>query len=701
MFILKKDSLLFIFFVLIHLVSFSQKQSYFWYFGNKAGLNFNQTPPQVLTNAKVGSIEGCASISDANGNLLFYTNGLSVVNRDHEIMVNGNGLLGDLSSTNNVVIVPLPGSDSIYYLFTIGATGQALKGFRYSIVNMKLQNGLGEVTAKNLLLDDECFEKLAAVRHCNKKDVWITVRKWNTDQYFTYLVTASGINSTPVVSSTGLVISGLPNNALGTLKFSANGKKFVGVHSFENDVVELMDFDNLTGQLLNPILLKPNVVPVFGSFSGVYGAEFSPDGKLLYISSNNNNTNAASVLYQLDITSMNAATILASKQTLSQTGPWYGGALQAGPDGKIYYAMWKDTSVSVIENPNVYGTGCNYNYNKIFIAGLTEPVQFGLPGFVASDLDTLYTAFDFYRSGSCASTAVNFRLNRTVGVDSVRWFFGDAQESNSINPVHTYAAGGTYNVSVIIYKQDCGAASETITHSVSVALSIGSFLQNDTSLCQIKSLNINALITANQFLWNTGQTSPSIQVNTPGLYWLEIAKDGCSFRDSVQVSLKTPAFVNLGADTLVCINKPVKLEASAIGINSYLWSTGSTTKNIDVSIPGEFWVKVTNIDGCTASDTVTTRWGDCEAYIPSAFSPNGDGLNETFGLVNGISSTIFKLYIYNRYGQVIFTSTDSFARWDGKSKGKPAPVGAYPWMITFKNKDGFIQTNKGMVMLIR
>jgi hypothetical protein len=237
MFILKKGSLLFIFFVLIHLVSFSQKQSYFWYFGNKAGLNFNQTPPQVLTNAKVGSIEGCASISDANGNLLFYTNGLSVVNRDHEIMVNGNGLLGDLSSTNNVVIVPLPGSDSIYYLFTIGATGQALKGFRYSIVNMKLQNGLGEVTVKNALLDDECFEKLAAVRHCNKKDVWITVRKWNTDQYFTYLVTASGINSTPVVSSTGLVISGLPNNALGTLKFSANGKKFIGVHSFENDVV--------------------------------------------------------------------------------------------------------------------------------------------------------------------------------------------------------------------------------------------------------------------------------------------------------------------------------------------------------------------------------------------------------------------------------------------------------------------------------
>jgi len=88
-------------------------------------------------------------------------------------------------------------------------------------------------------------------------------------------------------------------------------------------------------------------------------------------------------------------------------------------------------------------------------------------------------------------------------------------------------------------------------------------------------------------------------------------------------------------------------------------------------------------------------------YIPSAFSPNGDGLNETFGLVNGISTSIFTFYIFNRYGQLVFTTKDPFKKWDGKFKNKPCVSGMYIWMMTYKNKEGFIQTDKGSVMLIR
>lgn len=139
--------LLFFFFLLLSSV-YAQKQTYNWYFGKKVGLNFNQNPPQVLYNGGVNAVEGTASISDANGQLLFYTNGINVVNREHNTMLNGQAIQGDLSSTNNTVIAPIPGNDSLYYLFTIGSTGQSLKGFRYNVINMAGDQGRGEVVQK-------------------------------------------------------------------------------------------------------------------------------------------------------------------------------------------------------------------------------------------------------------------------------------------------------------------------------------------------------------------------------------------------------------------------------------------------------------------------------------------------------------------------------------------------------------------------
>jgi gliding motility-associated-like protein len=531
--------------------------------------------------------------------------------------------------------------------------------------------------------------------------VWITIRKWNTDQYFTYLLTPSGLNFSPIVSSTGLVVGGYENNALGTLKFSADGTKLVAVHSFRNDLVELMDFDNSTGQISNPVLFRPNASAIPSSYSGVYGAAFSPNGRLLYVSSNNDNTTAASVLYQFDISSMDSTSIVASKQLISQNGPFYAGALQAGPDGKIYYATWRDTALSVIESPDNYGASCNFQYNRILMSATGEPIQFGLPNFVSSDMDSMYLPYDFFRSGgSCSSLDVHFIMNKITGADSVKWDFGDGSQSTLFSPTHIYSLGGSYDVSLTIFKNDCGSPSETITHSIPVAFRLGAFLPGDTSFCKIVPFALGASVNANQYLWNTGQTSPAILVSQPGLYWLEIVNNGCSYRDSFQLDVKPSVSIDLGPDVLVCINKPVRISAGSAP-NSYLWNTGSTSSNINISLPGLYWATATNASGCMASDTLKANWGDCAVYIPTAFSPNGDGQNETFGLINGMSSAIFSMYIYNRFGQVVFKSADSFARWDGKFKGKPVPQGNYPWMITYKNKEGFIQTDKGMVMLIR
>jgi len=442
---LKKNILTFLL-ASLSVFAFAQKQTYNWYFGNRVGLNFNQSPPLPLYDATINSLEGSAAMSDNNGKLLFYTNGKYVQNRKHLTMPNGTGLLGDLSSTDNAVIVPMPGNDSMYYLFAIGAAVIDPSVFSYNIIDMKADGGFGDVVVKNTIIEDDVMEKLAAIRHCNKRDVWIVIQKWKTDKYYSYLLTAAGLNPVPVISSTGTVITGQANNAMGTLKFSSKGNKLVACHAFDNDAVQLMDFDNTTGIITNPIVFKPNALP--NNATGTYGAEFSPDGKLLYVSTNISPSQPCN-LYQFDITSNNSATILATKQIISQTTPLYAGALQLGPDQKIYMARFNGNTLSVIDNPNVYGSGCNFILNKINFAGNND-IQFGLGTFLQSYFDSTSNPYDFSRTGDCLDLTVSFTINRLNGIDSVKWDFGDAQQSQVLQPTHTYAAPGFYDVNLIV-----------------------------------------------------------------------------------------------------------------------------------------------------------------------------------------------------------------------------------------------------------
>ena len=111
-----------------------QRQGNIWYFGENAGLDFNSGSPVVLTDGALSTTEGCATISDAEGKLLFYTDGISIWNKNHQVMSNGSGLYGDPSSTQSGVIIPAPGKDNMYYVFTISAGGEG-EGFCYSIVD--------------------------------------------------------------------------------------------------------------------------------------------------------------------------------------------------------------------------------------------------------------------------------------------------------------------------------------------------------------------------------------------------------------------------------------------------------------------------------------------------------------------------------------------------------------------------------------
>lgn len=686
-------------FVITALVA--QKQTNIWYFGTKAGLDFNTVPPKALTNGKAGSVEGSSTVSDNNGKLLFYTNGTVIMNKQHLIMLNGNNLFGDISSTNNTLIVPLPGNDSIYYVFTTGAALQETHEFRYSIVNIKGDGGLGEVINKNIFIEDLIFEKLAGVRHCNNRDVWVVVHKWDSDEYHSYLVTASGLSLTPVNSNTGLVITGYENNAIGTLKFSSKGNSLAAVHAFQNDAVELMDFDNTTGVLSNPIVFHPNSIPKAISFIGVYGAEFSPNGKLLYISSNTSSA-VPCILYQFDITSHNAATIISTKKIIAQTTPWFAGALQTGPDLKIYMAMWQDDGVSVIHNPDVYGPGCNFRFNDILMgpgAG-SEPIQFGLPTFIQSYFDTTANPYDFSRTGTCTDHMISFSINRLSGIDSVKWFFGDGNQSQLLAPTNNYINPGFYNVKLIVYKVDCSGLNDTIKRTIWIT-DQKQFLGNDTSSCSNLQilLGINDINGAN-YLWNTGSVSNFIVSNNPGLYWMEIQQNGCTMRDSVNIFLKPPPIVNVGKDTTVCTNQGIVLNSGNATASNYLWNTGEITQSIFVKKVGEYSVTVTE-NSCIAADTVKVNWGDCDVFIPTAFTPNNDGLNDNFGIINGFTVKNFLLQIFDKWGQPVFSTSEISQKWDGTYKKAKMPNGAYLWILHYVNSKNERKYLNGTVILIR
>ncbi len=168
-----------------------------WYFGFNAGLSFNSTTPTPLTNGQLNSYEGCAVISNSKGNLLFYSDGQQVWNRNHSIMFNGTGLHGHVSTTQGALIVPDPGDTNKYYLFTLDQLGSG-NGLKYSIVDMSLQSGNGAVTSKNTIVHFNVTEKLSAIQRCDG-NIWIIYHIWQSNTFVSRLLTASGIG--PAVNS--------------------------------------------------------------------------------------------------------------------------------------------------------------------------------------------------------------------------------------------------------------------------------------------------------------------------------------------------------------------------------------------------------------------------------------------------------------------------------------------------------------------
>jgi PKD repeat protein len=422
-----------LFIFMVPLLSFSQKENNIWYFGNGAGLDFNSGSPVPLTNGAINTTEGCASVADTGGSLLFYTDGVTVYNKVHNTMVNGIGLKGGNSSSESAIIVPLPGSSSQYYIFTTPDQG-SLDGLNYSVVDMTLQGGFGEVVILNTLLHAPIGEKVCATHHANGTDYWIVAHEYNSDAFYAYQLSATGVNPVPVISNVGLVHMGYH----GYLKFTPDASK-IGLAVGETDNLELLDFNNSTGVVSNPLTFPTTwVYP--------YGVEFSPDNSKFYVAQSGVLGTAG--IYQFDMLAGSGAAIIASGQLVGTTTNQYLGPLQLAPDGKIYCARYPTGTIGVIDNPNASGLACNYIDNAVFLNGGTS--LFGLPNQIPH-FDFIPAAAFTSPNHICPGTCTDF-TNHSVNANSYQWIFSGANPgvSNDVNPSQIcYNTPGQYDVTLI------------------------------------------------------------------------------------------------------------------------------------------------------------------------------------------------------------------------------------------------------------
>jgi hypothetical protein len=338
---------------------FAQQERNIWYFGFGAGLDFNSGAPTVLTNGALNTDEGCSSICDANGDLLFYTDGITIWDRTHAVMLNGTGLTGDPSSTQSGLIVKKPGSANLYYVFTINTD------WNYSIVDMSLNNGYGGVTANKNVLIYQGFvsEKQTATYHQNGTDIWVVAHKQN--EFHAHLLSPTGLNPTPVVSVVGLV----HNNLYGQMKISPQGNRIaLGTYAGVIDV-SLYDFDKSTGLVSNNIELTNGTTQC-------YGLEFSPNGRWLYCSMNS----GVNTICQYDLSLTNVAAIQASQTTIGNSLAEPGG-MQLGPDGKIYCTQYFNIYLGAINSPNQQGVLCDFDSVAINLGAAS--CGLGLPGMIS------------------------------------------------------------------------------------------------------------------------------------------------------------------------------------------------------------------------------------------------------------------------------------------------------------------------------
>ncbi|MFW5659621.1 MAG: gliding motility-associated C-terminal domain-containing protein, partial [Bacteroidota bacterium] len=632
-----------------------------------------------------------------------------------------------------------------YYLFTVDAAGGA-NGLQYSVIDMTADNGLGAVVQKNVPIVAPVCEKVTAVAHATDDAFWLISHRWQSDEYLVYRVDASGVSSTPGVYASGVPHDGPVRNAQGYLKASPDGTRLAAAVNLDG-FVEVLAFDDATGQI-SPIDNSPFCCEIEGIVRA-FGVEFSPDSRLLYFTSDAFTPSAReSYVYQTRVDGnfwpdINNQTQIVHTQTYGLFEPdVLQGALQLGPDERIYGAWLDAPYLSAINSPNVLGSGCNYELEAVDLSPRRSGL--GLPAFVQSFVAPPEVDFSF-PTEICAGESILFEGRANPEPDAWSWVFGNGQTANTPDASTSFDGGGLFPVTLTVTR---GGESNSITKLVEITPVpvdpfdgpvVGCFgepitldaqnpgftyvwsegglglqqievfnpgaysvtissegdcerscevevevvrrpqieLPEDTVVCSADSFRLANTGENLQPIWSTGDTANAITVDTTGWYRVTDTRDGCSRTDSIFVQFSQPVSAFGLADTGVCFPAGDALLLAPQGPTWFQWlSLPDSNRALQVSSLGVYQLAYRDSLGCTDTTAIEV-FPDCYRLpAPTAFSPNGDGLNDRFTLPTyGLDD--IELSIFNRWGERLWQGDPRQQGWDGGS----APEGVYVWQL--------------------
>lgn len=438
-----------------------------------------------MISSQMFSAEQCASVSHpTTGNLLFYTDGLVVWNANNVQMPNGNGLRGGLfkSCSQGPAIVPFPDNPNKYYIFTLDEMEfDVYEGLKYSIVDMSLNGGLGdvEVATKNTpVYADSLTEKITVVRSEEIRGYWVIVHRCNRNEFLSFKVSGCDVSTVPVVSAVGTPLIGGPDPNYripfyGSLKANPAGTR-LGMPIDGSKFLEFYDFNKTTGVVSNPIKIEvtDNTPTTPTTDLRKYGAAFSPDGSKFYFS------NLISV-YQLNLAAYDSLSI-ATSLTLVGTPSNTPFQLELAPNNRIYVGKAISSQLSCIPNPNAAGTACGFIDASV---ALTGSCRLGLPGRVPErNFQDPPLSFSY----DCLTKNIEIQV---MGINStaITWNMGVPGGTLSGNPVtYTYSDSGNYTITASINNECFSFSSDTVVFlencacNLSINANSGSILRGDT-----------------------------------------------------------------------------------------------------------------------------------------------------------------------------------------------------------------------------
>jgi gliding motility-associated-like protein len=604
---------------------FSGKEHSTWAY-DKCLIDFRTQPTDIIANAP-WSFECYSQWCDEDGDLLLYLSGTRVFNRNHQLMPGGNLNIALAASSTHGIILPWPGSDSLYLVIAPESedshTGP--KALYYAVVDLSLAGGLGAVVGSKQALMTPSSERVAAVRHCNGRDWWLLGRSADSNTWYAWPITPDGIQP-PVISQVGFEAqfqSGWCSSSAGQLHISPDGRKVAisyarnlcqGGNQF---LVELLDFSTATGALANARTVAQ------ASLAG-YGVQFSPDNTKLYYSSHQG-SGGGGELYQVDLLTPDMRTVQIFPPSATPT-LWTNASsgLATGPDGRIYASDYTQPWLHIIADPNEPGEACNYIWQGLDISPGVSGL--GLPTMPSGHWRPYAPWLSGQRRPRPCDT-LTYTVSHTCSPDTwTEWSYRGANTLLSEDADSVRIAFHTPGADTLIATRysPCDVVSDTLILQVQLPPVLTASL-SDSLLCpgSTATLTLSPAATSRRLLLPDG----SLLTDLPDTLILgPLTEDACYT-------------LSLGAegacDTLIpfCL-----LALSTVEVRDTLTRCTGEAALIHgeaVSLAGTYEQLYTAVNGCDSLSSVTLRLVDTPELIADVLPPSCPGLSDGHILLTG------------------------------------------------------------------